>query len=511
MGRGEATQPIDLVNHNPPRVADDRPIGPQGLTRMRRPSAELIASLAWLAAVAAAAFAIAWRGPGKTGFGIAAIAAAVALAINIGLLLRRRQRERQKLAAMAEALGAESATLEGIVGSLTQRLERANAFKSAFVEASRPAILGGPDGKIIAASEGYLAFEPDLAEGASLDSLFGPEFLESGQMTLGGMPFVAQVQTLPGGRALVELSAAGRLVSDEQLAAFGGSLERLDTVSRVTTLLLGEAYDEAEAEAPEHLKPLVQRFKALAEGQHDDSPQLALLESKAAAMLRAIDAYRLAIIRIGEHASNRGQSAYEARSMLAHGADAGTLAAESGSAAVAIAKDARNAAARSHEAAAGLDTVTAQIGRMVATIEEISFRTNLLALNAAVEAARAGEKGAGFAVVADEVRSLAQSATLASREIRTLVGESREHAGAGLEASEALTKFLASLDLHLHNLSGQTATIEDTWGRAGSALENLETALAAIGSEAQDALRLPARRQEAAGEPAVRRVAGGRG
>jgi len=82
------------------------------------------------------------------------------------------------------------------------------------------------------------------------------------------------------------------------------------------------------------------------------------------------------------------------------------------------------------------------IAKIIKTIDEIAFQTNILALNAAVEAARAGEAGMGFAVVADEVRNLAQRSAQAAKETAAKIEGAITKTGQGVEISSKVVQTL---------------------------------------------------------------------
>jgi len=152
---------------------------------------------------------------------------------------------------------------------------------------------------------------------------------------------------------------------------------------------------------------------------------------------------------LAEGASEQAASLEETSASLEEMASMTKRNAENSQQANELAQQARAAADRGvadmqtmSSAMEALKVSSDDIAKIIKTIDEIAFQTNILALNAAVEAARAGEAGMGFAVVADEVRNLAQRSAQAAKETAAKIEGTISKTWQGVEINNQVTATL---------------------------------------------------------------------
>ncbi len=117
------------------------------------------------------------------------------------------------------------------------------------------------------------------------------------------------------------------------------------------------------------------------------------------------------------------------------------------------------------------------VAKIIRTIDEVAFQTNILALNAAVEAARAGDAGLGFAVVADEVRSLAQRSALSARESSEKIKSARENTRLGVRLAHQVSGGLEGIVSGNQKLDGLAADVATASAEQSKGIEQLRAAV----------------------------------
>jgi len=123
---------------------------------------------------------------------------------------------------------------------------------------------------------------------------------------------------------------------------------------------------------------------------------------------------------------------------------------------------------------ADIATSSRKIADIIGPIDGIAFQTNILALNAAVEAARACEQGRGFAVVASEVRSLAGRSAAATRETKSLMGDSVGRVEAGTAQVGAAGTTMSNIGSEVHKVSAASLEQSRGIGQVGGAVTELD-------------------------------------
>lgn len=133
-----------------------------------------------------------------------------------------------------------------------------------------------------------------------------------------------------------------------------------------------------------------------------------------------------------------------------------------------------------------ISATSSEIGKIIKSIEDIAFQTNILALNAAVEAARAGNAGKGFAVVADEVRRLAANTAEASQNTGELISKALQAVENGKSIADETAASLERINTIIGQLAEQAEKVSVNSQAQDSAIKQISIGVDQISAVVQN-------------------------
>ncbi len=232
--------------------------------------------------------------------------------------------------------------------------------------------------------------------------------------------------------------------------------------------------------------------KALKKMLRENNKNLSVIRDAASRMATGVNEVASASNALAQGATEQASAIEQITASIEEIATGAKVNADDANAVNELVQNTKNGAIRGNEqmkhmvnAMNDINESSENISKIMKTIDDIAFNTNILALNASVEAARAGVHGKGFAVVADEVRNLATKSAEAAKASEEMIEDSIKKVEIGsklvIETATALEEILESVE----SIATKVSSIADASANQANSVSQVNAGITQIADVVQ--------------------------